>query len=454
MIGILAGIAGLIAVIAALVIPIERLAFVAVATFVLFVTWNGLRLGGGAIANAFMALAFLAVIAQVIVTRRLPPLPPWLFLAGAGFVLAAMLNLIFPPDQGLINQTLLQARTVFRPAATGYLTPRSDLATLAKFGIALVLVPTLVASVATSVKRIDRLIDMLVISATVNAAVAIVDFGGIPIAPTATRGGRSAGLTIHPNYLALTCTIGLPLALLWMSRGGRWRIAGLVSAGLLLGGEYVSGSRAGAVSILLAIVLAVALLPSLRRAFALVLPAVGMVLVALILFTNVGSKAVDQVRLQGDKTAAGSDTSRSKLASLAEKQFQARPLQGVGFGVIEDAHDIYLQLLAAGGVIAMAAFLVFVGGLFGAAWRRRAGPQHDAIAATSLAVVMWLANGVFDNQLADKYLYVVPGLLMAMSYLKIGKEVPGSRASEDLLHAGDPLAVIGAGDVYATPSRA
>ena len=161
-----------------------------------------------------------------------------------------------------------------------------------------------------------------------------------------------------------------------MSRGGRWRIAGLVSAGLLLGGEYVSGSRAGAVSILLAIVLAVALLPSLRRAFALVLPAVGMVLVALILFTNVGSKAVDQVRLlQGDKTAAGSDTSRSKLASLAEKQFQARPLQGVGFGVTKMRNtDTHLQLLAAGGVIAMAAFLVFVGGLFGAAWRRRAGP--------------------------------------------------------------------------------
>jgi O-antigen ligase len=412
---ILFGVVLLAAAITALAIaPIERIAFVAVGAFVLFITWNGLRLAGGALANVFMVLAFAAVIGQTLLARRPIPLPPWLLAAGAGCVLAAMVNAIFPPHPDWLAQSLMTYRTDFQPPSLIFMVPRSDLATLVKFEAALVLIPMLIASVATTAARIERLIDLFAVSATVNATVGIVDLAGFHIAPQPGGTGRDSGLTIHPNYLALTCTVGIPLALLWVSRGGRWRVAGLVATALLLGGEYVSGSRAGAVSALLAIIVTVAAIPSLRGALGFVLPAVGLALVPLLVLTRFGHQVLAQVRFHSD-TTSGSNSARSDLADLAFRQITARPIQGVGFGVIEDAHSIYLQILAAGGVIGMAAFLTFLGGLWSAVRVAFRGPLRDAAAASGTSVLVWLTNGIFDAQLADKYLYVVPGLLLAMS---------------------------------------
>ena len=38
-----------------------------------------------------------------------------------------------------------------------------------------------------------------------------------------------------------------------------------------------------------------------------------------------------------------------------------------------------------------------------------------AFVSPTVAILMWLVNGLFDNQVADKYLFVVPGLLLAMA---------------------------------------
>ena len=424
-------------------VSIDRIAYAAVALFVLVVTWNGFRLGGGAVANAFMVLAFLAFIARVLTTRQPVPVPPWLVAAGGGFVLAAMLNIIFPPDAHLINLTLLSYRILPQGAIPGYLVPRSDLLELATFLLAFLVIPVMIASVANTVERIERLIDLLIVSATVNAAVGCIDWAGLHIAPYPADAGRSAGLTLHPNYLALTCTIAVPLALLWVARGGRWRGFGVVAIGLLLAGTYVSGSRAGTVSALLALTVTVALIPRLRRALAFVVPVIGMALVAALAFTNAGQQALEQVRLSGADTS-GSDFSRALVRDVALEQIEARPVQGVGFGVIGDAHNIYLQLLASGGLIAMAAFLTFVGGLFNSARHARAGPQPDAVAAVAVSIGMWLLNGLFDNQVADKYLYVIPGLLVAMSCVAAASarapEVPRVRRAVAPVASGRTLA--------------
>jgi O-antigen ligase len=160
-----------------------------------------------------------------------------------------------------------------------------------------------------------------------------------------------------------------------------------------------------------------------------VVPAAGMLLLALVLFY--GQEILEQVRFASDTgtavNTAGSNSERAQLAELAIDQFEARPLQGVGFGVIADAHNIYLQLLAAGGVIAMASFLVFVAGIGASVRRALAGPQRDAAAAAGIAILMWLINGVVDNQVADKYLYVVPGLLVAMAYVATAVAPAGAR---------------------------
>ncbi len=393
--------------------PIDRVAFVAVGVFILLVTWNGFRVAGGGISNVLLVAAFAAVCARAILERRPPPLPPWLVAAAGGFLLAAMLNLMFPPHPELLDETLHSYRTA-RATDVAFLIPRSDLLTLAQFMVAFVAVPVMIAAVATSKSRIEQLITLLVISATVNAFVGIVDWAGLHIAPTdaAQLGGRSAGLTIHPNYLALTCTIAAPLALFCATRGGRWRIAGVVSTLLLVLGVFASGSRAGTVTVLLGIVVTVAALPSLRRGLGFVLPAAGLLLIPLLAFTSAGRQILEQVRLSGVDTS-GSDSARDIVAEVAKTQFTARPVQGVGAGVIQDAHNIYLQLLAFAGVIGMASFLTFVAGVWSSVRRTLGGPMRDLSLACGISVAMWLINGAVDSQLADKYLYVVPGLLIA-----------------------------------------
>jgi O-antigen ligase len=321
----------------------------------------------------------------------------------------------------MLNNILVHYRTI--PVAGQdqplVLVPRSDLLALAQVLIAMVVIPVMIASVANTPRRIERLLDVFVISAAINAGVGLVDWAGFHIAPVVAGAGRSAGLTIHPNYLALTCTIAIPLAMLWIGRGGRWRTAGIGCTGLLLAGAYASGSRAGAVTAVLGVVATMVVVPRLRTGLGFTVPAVGLVLLALFIFA--GDQILEQIRISGDVgtaiNTAGSDSQRSQLAHLAMDQFEARPISGVGMSVIADAHSIYLQLLAAGGVIAMLSFLTYMGGLAASAWRAMAGPLRDVAAAISVSIVMWLVNGIIDNQLADKYLWVVPGLLIAAAYV-------------------------------------
>lgn len=419
--------------------PLDRWAYIAIGVAILVITWNGFRIGGGAVANAFLVPAFLLVAARALLLRKPIPFPPWMFVAAIGFALAALLRVMFPPDASLLNDILVHYRTI--PQATGtaqpvILVPRSDLLALFQFETGVIVIPLLIASVATTARRVSRLLDVFVLGAAINAAVGIVDFAGFHIAPLVYGTGRSSGLTIHPNYLALTCTIAIPLALLWVGRGGRWRTTGFVCTGLLLAGAYASGSRAGAVTAVLGVLATMVAIPRLRTGLGFTVPVVGLFLLALFYFA--GDEILQQIRLSGDVgtavNTAGSDTQRSQLAHLAIQQFEAKPVQGVGFSVIADAHSIYLQLLAAGGVIAFLSFMTYLGGLAASAWRALAGPQRDVAAAISVSIVMWLINGVIDNQLGDKYLYVIPGLLIALAAVTRAEAV--SEPSEDSRQIG------------------
>jgi 4-amino-4-deoxy-L-arabinose transferase-like glycosyltransferase len=66
-------------------------------------------------------------------------------------------------------------------------------------------------------------------------------------------------------------------------------------------------------------------------------------------------------------------------------------------------------------VIALAAFGVFIGGLAKSLRiALRNGVLREEALVCGIAIATWLINGVFDNQVADKYLYVIPGLLFAV----------------------------------------
>lgn len=432
-IAIVAGVFVVAGVITYFAADTEQLALFAVGVLALTITWNGVRIGGsggnttgvsgGALGDATLVLAALAVIVYVVSKRRSLPLPPWLFAAGLGCFLAMVLVIISPPAIDLLNRAEVTQATLAQQGAGGTLgrlqpiSTATDAVTFIEFELALVVIPILMAAVGTTPRRCRLLIDLFVAGAVINGFVGVLGRAGINISPTPTTQNRAAGLTIHPNYLALTCVIALPLVMLWFGRSRRFNVAGLIGLAGLLGGVFVSGSRAGTAAAVIAVVATVALLPTLRARLPYVIPLGGMALVAILLFTSVGRSILHQLRLGGSSSSSstsGSNYQRSIVNHVAWVQFKSRPLGGVGFGIMPGPHDIFLELLAAGGVIAMASFLTFIGGLAAALRRALSGPLREEAIACGIAIFAWLANGAFDNQVADKYLYLVPGLLFAI----------------------------------------
>jgi O-antigen ligase len=407
----------------------DRLAFGAVALVALFIPWDGLRLGGGSLVNVFLVLAFLATVVLVVEQRRPVYVPPWMLLAAAGLLISALLTIAFPTPLKLKQASLFD---VLQSAGVPYaLGQRSDLSALFQWEIAWLVMPVIIMINARTHQRCRLLLDLFALAAAINAMVGLLDVAGLHfLAQRPIAGNRSSGLTIHPNYLAFESALAVPLALLWIARGGRWTIGGLLASGALLGGVYSSGSRAAAVGAVLAVALTVALVPRLRRLGGLMLPLAAIAVVMLVAFTNAGTQILHKVRLDsGNPTTLASNNTRHQAAHTALVQFRARPVEGVGFAVIQDAHNIYLQLLAAGGVITGLSFVIYIGGLGGAYVRARRGPQRDAATVIVASVVVWLVGGAFDNQLIDKFLYVTPSLLLVLAHLQQVPQTAGAMLS-------------------------
>lgn len=422
---------------AAIRVPTDRLLWVTTSLFVLTVTWNGIRLAGGAFGNVFLGLAIASLVGHLVVSRQAPPLPAWLLVVGLGMLFAQVLSLIVPPSGSITSRASIELRTLY--PTPPYLPQRSDIAYLLKFEIALVVVPVLMMTVGSTRARCMRLLDLFAMSAIASAFVGICAYGGLSIGPTPFVDSRSAGLTIHPNYLAVGCSMAIPLTMLWLTRSDiRWRLAGAGGLMVLLAGVLASGSRAGTATAAAGLVLATAMMPRLRRGLYVILPVAGMVAVLVLVYAGMGETILQQLRLSKSSDVSGSNYARKYAADLALDQIHARPLSGVGFSVIADAHDIYLELLAAGGAIALASFFVFCGGLVGATRRGLRGPQRPEVVAASLAVTLWLIGGILGNELADKFLYVVPGILMALARTGGRRSAPSGNAGRGRLPAEGP----------------
>ena len=102
--------------------------------------------------------------------------------------------------------------------------------------------------------------------------------------------------------------------------------------------------------------------------------------------------------------------------------FASSPILGTGFATVRDAHDIYLQLLQAGGILALLSFIVFVAGslLTGLHLSRSASlskPHRTLALALIASIVTWLVAGLAQNYVYDRYLYMPFALLLALAIL-------------------------------------
>ena len=83
------------------------------------------------------------------------------------------------------------------------------------------------------------------------------------------------------------------------------------------------------------------------------------------------------LRLINSTSGAASDASRARLANQAILDFRHNPITGIGYSFITGGHVVPLELLAAGGVFALAGFVVYYLAVFMDWQRIRATILHN-----------------------------------------------------------------------------
>ncbi len=290
------------------------------------------------------------------------------------------------------------------------------------FVVAMAGTPLLLAGPASRANSREVLVVAWLLGSALTAVVAVLDASGLTSIGLTLTGsawdGRYAGLTVHPNHLGLVAVMALPVALWWLNSRPAWstRLVGAVLAGLLTLGVLASGSRAALIALL--VVGALSLLVQMRNRsggtmspFVLLLGCALVVgAVSLVMPTTMGN-ALTRLLGQSDSAVANQDRLDAMTASLTS--YFASPLIGVGFSTVKVANNLALQSLQSGGLLAALGLAVYI---FGAIVRglRTSRVSNGLGTALSLSLVAWLVDGIFQNIIYDRFLFLPVALVLAL----------------------------------------
>lgn len=415
---VIVGVAALVA--GGVVVALRGLDDLGVGLLVLAVVtspWNAVGVGSLKPGPVLLAAALLVLGVQAALHRRWMHLPAWIWPLTAGIVVVAGLTLLAPPSPSFM------AGRFYADA------PGLDLWQLqhVSWGSALDAAQWLVAvvglplaawfAVALRPGLPPVLADAWVLGATTSALVSLSDQLKLTsisaqLLPFVDVGGRQAGLTVQPNHLAMGAVLTLPIAV-WRIVS-RYRPVMLGAVAVLLGGIVVSQSRGGLVVAVLAI-LVVLVWDGRGRQWLAPLGAVvvagGVVVLAVV--PSAARHAGEALRLVGQDSATASDVIRDQLAEQTFRDIGSSPWHGIGFEVAVAGHNVWLQLLACGGVILLLTFVATLAGFGVEAWRLR-----DRFGGLPVVLLMcvgaWLVAGIVENNLTDLFLYVPYALVAAI----------------------------------------
>jgi O-antigen ligase len=413
-----------------------EIVFMSVAVAVLFAGLNAIRPGGALTVSDLAILAAvwfaaLGLVTDPVLSHRLKP-PGWLLAAAGGLVMAALLVELLPPDQ--LPELTDFADPLYAGTASG--AASTNLAGAMRLAGTLLLVPVLVAAAADSRSRIYVLTELWIAGALINAAVAIVGQVAGSVGPLSVIEHEfwreQAGLTVHPNMLGLISAMTLPIVISRLGIG-RWRrrLYYWAAIAMLVAAIGVSGSRIALISGALGAVLVIGLSAGTWRLAAL-LTAAGAVVTGAILVVGLSSvPVVERITTEGLI-----DPRRVILYEEVWNAIQARPLLGYGFENLRGTHNPYLQLLQAGGLLALFSFLLFAVGALtvGVRCGRTADlpPDLRALArGLTSSVAVWLVAVLVLNIFLDRFLYVPVGLLLGIAGLLLRERALRNQTPRD-----------------------
>ena len=379
--------------------------------------WNGWKLGLRP-GDAFSLLALLLYVASDL-GHRWPRLPRWVWQFGGIIVFVTALHEFFPTDPNYLTRRVVVGLN--NSVVHGNVEFLSNLAVGLKFLVPIVGMPLMYAFAYMHDRRaLWRSAYFYAIGAAISGLIGFSDrFLGSHFSLSLTGipavAGRTPGLTLHPNFLATTCVLGLPF-MLWQSVAPRLRDRVLAFGVLvpLVVGLFASGSRGGTAVGAGTIGLSFALMPRYRRHLPTVaILTIGTGALAFVLNPKIGHSLLKAVRLAGNGSSSGSDTARGIVGHQGVLDFKHSPIDGVGMQVAAEAHNVYLQALASGGLLLFTGYAIYV--LFALATgfartRQTEWAYPYAIGALSGALLAYV-----ESALTDRLAYVPLALIGAMA---------------------------------------
>jgi O-antigen ligase len=288
----------------------------------------------------------------------------------------------------------------------------------------LLLLPFVIAQVAWDWTRITWLAETWVAGAAIAGAVGTASYlgliHGLSRNPEAAAVVRVYGLTTQPNVYGSAAAMAIPIAAFFCgSTKGAKRACYFVALIVLLVAVGLSGSRAAIVGGVFGLCVLAVTDPG-ARAF---LKRAAIVAIGLILAVGLASFRSVPVfqRLFGgsERTTtevATSDKTRETIYPKVWSEIEHRPIVGHGFEYLRGSHNIYLEVLHAGGAIGLVALLLLLFGVFKVGLSRvPSTASNGLIRALFASALSWLAViGLTETGIFDRYHYVPIALLVSV----------------------------------------
>jgi len=375
--------------------------------------WNGLQFVPGVGIGDLLLLFGMMVLGLGMVDAPLYAVPSPVLVGASAVALAATAAAILPPTEHYLSERFQLTAVV----GTSLLQNGGNGINAAKFEVALLVLPFAVGLLSTySTQWLSRIALAWLLGITISSIVAILDsFGTTHISLALVHNiaeGRQTGLTAHPNNVGVQAAMAMPLAMFAATNKGRTRWLGRLAVFALPGAAFVSESRGSIVALPLAAICTATVLEPIRTYLKYIVAAT--IASFALIQTPVAAKFLQQTRLGGSGAIAAQDsnTGRHALFQQGVSDLAHSPIYGIGFKYITNAHVIYVQLLAAGGLFAFVGWCYYV--------VKIAMDAHKGSGDLTLVRIMlfctatWLLVGLVENQLTDRYLYVPLAVLVGL----------------------------------------
>lgn len=256
--------------------------------------------------------------------------------------------------------------------------------------------------------QVRRLAWAWLLGNTVSVAYAVTTMQSLPV------WARPQGLTTHPNALGLLCALSVAFAVFLHSAApGRLdrRAAVLVGAAAFVG-MALSGSRAGAVAVIVVLLTRIALGRSVPAAIATAIGG-GIGWLALVkIAARLPDTSAPNRLLHPSASVEASDIERVGRLHDSIAAVEQHPWFGSGFLQATAAHDVFLQVAVAAGLIGAVGFVLACWPTLGALRRSVPEPWRWL----GLLPLGYFSAAVVSNNLWDRYVWfcLALGMLAAV----------------------------------------